>query len=67
MTMIKVQNNENFIDITIAFGLIVFGLWLLKIVITKYKLKTFYDVKALGVSIASIVGGIYLLLSSLLG
>lgn len=63
--MIKALDKDNFFDIAIAVTLIIFGLWLLKIVITKYKFKTFYDVKILAVAVASIVGGIYLLLSSI--
>ena len=53
---------NNFIMESILFApLIVFGIWLTKMAVKKYKLKSYYDFQLLGAGIASIITGIYFL------
>ncbi len=62
------ENKEGYIliDLILSLVLLLFGIILLVIIVRKYKVKTFYDIKGLGVAIVSIIAGIYLLVKAIL-
>ncbi len=51
------------INLILGISLIAFGIWLGKLTINKYKLKSYYDMQLLGASISSIIIGIYCLIN----
>ncbi|AUP78229.1 hypothetical protein C1H87_05645 [Flavivirga eckloniae] len=64
-TIIIIENESILISLALSIILMVFGLWLGKVFLYKYKLKTFNDIRGFGVAIASILGGLYLLIDTL--
>ncbi|MAO16629.1 MAG: hypothetical protein CMH44_07090 [Muricauda sp.] len=62
----KTPNSTIVINILLGISLIIFGIWLFKLILKKYKVKTFYDVKGISVALASVLGGLFLIIKNLL-
>ncbi len=51
------------INLLLGISLITFGIWLGKLTLNKYKLKSYYDFQLLGASICSLIIGVYCLIN----
>jgi uncharacterized membrane protein HdeD (DUF308 family) len=50
------------IEVFLGIVLILFGIWMILLYVKKNKIDSFYDIKALMIGIASLIGGIFIFL-----